>query len=322
MVGVSPDSNGSPQKAHLSTDEILSKQHYRRTFFGIVALVLALALIVRFFVLPWIDPVQKLTGAALLGSLLDNLVVSLFLAVFVGAFVFWLTPSIVKRSAIEVIAPKQINPLLKSATSATRSWTYKGACGRYTRATTIPKLAEAARAEGIGRDITICVLNPMNDSLCAEYATYRKSLKSGNSGTPWTQQVVQEEILATALTALKFRFSEPLLRIRVFFVDHFSAFRLDIADQYVVVTKEDKEASALRADAGTYFYDSYKDDVRLTERQSKEMTCCGKLAFSDQVDEVQLREAIKCADLFHEAKLGEINLTRVLSSINAPSDPY
>jgi hypothetical protein len=117
-------------------DEILSKQHYRRTFFGVVTLVLALALIVRFFVIPWIDPVQKLTGAALLGSLLDNLVVSLLLAVFVGAFVFWLTPSIVKRSAIEVIAPKQINFLLKSATSATRSWTYKGACGRYTRATT------------------------------------------------------------------------------------------------------------------------------------------------------------------------------------------
>ncbi|MCE1194770.1 MAG: hypothetical protein LWW96_21710 [Acidovorax sp.] len=303
-------------------DEILSKQHYRRTFFGAVALVLALALIVRFFVIPYFDSAQKLTGAALFGSLLDNLVVSLLLAVFIGAFVFWLKPDIVKRSAIEVIEPKQINPLLKSATSATRSWIFKGACGRYTRATTIPKLAEAARADGIGRDITICVLNPMNDSLCSEYATYRRSLKSGKSGTAWTRQVVQEEILATALTALKFRFSEPLLRIRVFFVDHFSAFRLDIADQYVVITKEEKEASALRADAGTYFYDSYKDDVRLTERQSREMTCCGNIEFSGQIDEMKLREAIKCADLFQEVRLGEINLARVLSCVNAPSDPY
>lgn len=303
-------------------DEILSKQHYRRTFFGVVALLLLLALITRFFVLPYIDPTQRMTSAALVGSLLDNFVVSLFLAVFLGAFVFWLTPSIVKRSAIEVIAPKQINPLLKSATSATRSWTYKGACGRYTRATTIPKLAEAARTEGIGRDITICLLNPTNDSLCSEYATYRRSLKSGNSGPPWTRQAVQEEILATAITALKFQFSEPLLRIRVFFVDHFSAFRLDISDQYVVITKEDKEASALRADSGTYFYDSYKDDVRLTERQSKEMTCCGMLEFGDQIDEAKLREAIKCADVFSEAKLAELNLVRVLNCINAPSDPY
>lgn len=303
-------------------DKILSTQHYQKTFFGIVALVLLLALVTRFFVLPYFAPAQALTAAALLGSFLDNLVVSLLVAVFLGGFVFWLTPSIVKRSTIEVIAPKQINPLLKGAATATRSWAYKGACGRYTRATTIPKLAEAARVEGIGRDITICILNPKNDTLCAAYATYRRSLKSGNSGTPWSRQVVQEEVLATALTALKFQFSEPLLRIRVFFVDHFSAFRLDISDQFVVVTKEDKEASALRADAGTYFYDSYKDDVRLTERQSTEMKCCGKLEFGDQLDESKLREALKCADVFDQARLAELDVVRLLASINAPSDPY
>jgi hypothetical protein len=303
-------------------DEILSKQHYRRTFFGVVLLVLGFCLVVRFFALSYLDPAQKLTGAALLASLLDNLVVSLLITVFLGVFVFWLTPAVVKRSAIEVVAPKQINLLLKVATSATRSWIYKGACGRYTRATTIPKLAEAARAEGIGRDITICVLNPKNDLLCAEYATYRRSLKSASSGVQWSRQVVQEEKLATVHTALKYRYSEPLLRIRVFFVDHFSAFRLDIADQYVVITKEDKEAAALRADSGTYFYDSYKDDVRLTERQSKEMTCCGKLEFSEVIDEEKLREAVKCANLLDEDRLLEIDLARVLSCVNTPSDPY
>lgn len=133
---------------------------------------------------------------------------------------------------------------------------------------------------------------------------------------------MQEEILATAITALKFQFSEPLLRINVFFVDHFSAFRLDISDQYVVVTKEDKDASALRADAGTYFYDSYKDDVRLTERQSKEMVCCGKLEFSGNLDESKLREAVKCADIFDEAKLADLNIARLLTAVNNPHDPY
>lgn len=303
-------------------DQIFSKQHYRRTFFGVVVLILLVALLTRFFVLPYFEPAQALTTTALLGSLLDNLVVSLFLAVFLGGFVFWLTPAIVKRSAIEVIAPKEINPLLKSAASATRSWIYKGACGRYTRATTIPKLADAARNEGIGRDISIYILNPKKDDLCKSYATYRRSLKSSTSGCPWTSQVVKEEIIATAVTALKFQFSEPLLRIRVFFVDHFSAFRLDISDQYVVVTKEDKEASALRADSGTYFYDSYKDDVRLTERQSTEMECCGKLEFPGPIDEQKLREALKCSGIFEETKLAELNIPRLLSAINTPRDPY
>jgi hypothetical protein len=303
-------------------DEIFSKSHYRRTFFTIVVLVLALALVSRFFVLPYFVPAQTLTFAALIGSLLDNLVISLFLAVLLGGFVFWLTPKIVKRSAMEVLAPKQINPLLKSATTVTRAWTYKGACGRYTRATTIPKLAEAARIEGIGRDITVCLLNPKDEALCAAYATYRRSLKSAGSPNIWSRQVVQEEILATAVTALKFQVSEPLLRIRVFFTEQFSAFRLDISDQYVIVTKEDKEASALRADAGTYFYDSYKDDVRLTERQSKEMVCNRTLDFDGVVDEAKLRDALVCADLFDDAKLSALDVPRLLRCINHPTDPY
>ena len=306
-------------------DEILSKQHYRRTFFVIVLFILVLSLVVRFFALPFFAPAQVMTGSALLGSLLDNLVVSLFLAVFLGTFVFWLTPSIVKRSAMEIIEPKQINPLLKLAAIGTRSWIYKGACGRYTRATTIPKLAEAARIEGIGRDITVCLLNPKNDAVCKAYATYRRSLKSGKTGmtgTEWTCEVVQEEIIATAVTALKYQFSDPLLRIRVFFVDHFSAFRLDVSDRFVILTKEDKEASALRADAGTYFYDSYKDDVRLTERQSTKMQCCRELEFKAALDEAKLHEALQCADIFDLSKLSNLDVPRLLKCINTPSDPY
>ena len=310
--------------AHSSNkmDEILSKQHYRRTFFVVVGLILAISLCARFFVLPSFYPSQALTGAALIGSLLDNLVVSLFLTVFVGGFVFWLTPGIVKRSAIEVVEPKRINPLLKTALSDTRFWIYKGACGRYTRATTIPRLAEAARTDGIGRDVTVCILNPKNDTLCAEYATYRRSLKSASSAAPWTRQVVQEEILATAVTVLKFQFSEPLLSINLFFVDSFSAFRLDISDKFVVVTKEDKGASSLRADSGTYFYDSYRDDVRLTERQSRQVLYPGKLIFDGAIDEAKLREAIECADIFALERLSELNVESLLSRINCPIDPY
>jgi hypothetical protein len=303
-------------------EEILSKKHHRRTFYVVVTLVLTLALVIRFFVVPYFDKTLAISTIVLFSSLLDNLVISLFLAVFIGAFVFWITPDIVKRSTIEVLEPKQINSLLKAATVATKSWVYKGACGRYTRATTLPKLAEAARLEGIGRDITICILNPKNDELCAEYATYRRSLKSGKSGIPWTRQVVQEEILSTAVSALKYQFSEPILRIRVFFVDSFSAFRLDISDQHVFVTKEEKEASALKADAGTYFYDSYKDDVRLTERQASALNCCGKLEFNGLVDEKKLFEAVRCADLIDIDRLQELSIERIIQSINAPQDPY
>jgi hypothetical protein len=303
-------------------DEILSKKHYRRTFYIVVFLVLALAIIVRFLVLPRHAGLLETSWAIFFSTLLDNLIASIFVTVFIGSFIFWLRPEIVKRSNIEILGPKQINPLLKTATTTSKFWIYKGACGRYTRATTLPKFAEAARNQGLGRDITICILNPKNVPLCTEYATYRRSLKTAKSGTPWTCQSVQEEVIATAITALKFLHTEPLLRIRVFLIDNFSAFRLDISDIYVVITKEDKEACALKADAGTYFYDSYKDDVRLTERQAIELKCCGNIDLSGTVSEALLKNAIKCADLADEALLETFNLATICKLINYPSDPY
>ncbi len=303
-------------------DDILSKKHYRRAFYLVVSLVLALSMVIRFLVLPTYDPILKISGVAIVAACLDTLVASLLITVAVGSFVFWLRPEIVKRSTIDVVEPKQINPLLKHATNTSRGWVYKGACGRHTRASTLPRLAEAARVAGIGRDVTICILNPKNSSLCSEYAIYRRSLKSRNSGTTWTQQVVQEEIIATAIVAMKFIVTEPLLRIRVFFIDNFSAFRLDIADEYVVVTKEDREASALKADSGTYFYDSYKDDVRLTERQGRELKCCGKLEFKDDISDALLREAIRCADIVDDTLLSTLDVDRIRRCVNSPADPY
>ena len=123
-------------------DEILSKEHYRRAFYLVVLLLLALALVIRFLVLPVYEPTLKVSETAIAASLLDNLVVSVLVTVAVGSFVFWLRPEIVKKSAIDVVEPKQINRLLKSAAEASNIWIYKGTCGRYTRATTLPKFSK------------------------------------------------------------------------------------------------------------------------------------------------------------------------------------
>jgi hypothetical protein len=301
--------------------EILSKRHYRRPFFTIVFVVLAFALLVRFLVLPQFDPSLSLSFSAFLASILDNLVVSTFITVLIGGFIFWITPDIVKRSQLEILEPKRISPLLKEAAATSKFWIYKGACGRYTRAVTLPLLADAARVEGIGRDITICILDPRNHRLCAAYATYRKSLRS-RTEVSWSQAVVQEEVLATTVLILKYQFSEPLLRINLFFVNSFSAFRLDISDRYVIVTKEDASASALKADAGTYFYDSYKDDVRLTERLSMQLPYSPDLEFTSKFTDSSLLETIKQLKLVDESTIQQLNISRILEAVNTPVSPY
>ena len=303
-------------------DEILSKKHYRHTFYTITLLLLALASALRFYAIPALDPTITFTTPSFLTSLLDNFITSLIITVFIGVFIFWLKPEILNRSAIEVIEPKQIGKLLKKATLDSKTWIYKGACGRYTRAETFPKLAEGARNEGIGRDISVYLLNPHNSTLCAAYATYRRSLKSGKRAPQWTCQSVQEEIISTAISALKYQSTEPLLRIKLFFVDGFSAFRLDISDQYVIVTKEEPEAAAIRADSGTYFYDSYKDDVRLTERQATELKHCDKLEFNGEITEEKLKEALECSGFDKVVSQEALSFKKILNNINAPTNPY
>jgi hypothetical protein len=302
-------------------DEILSKKHYRQTFYIVLFLVLIVAMLLR-FLMPGLNAVSSPSAQAVIISLLDNLVTSIIVTVFIGSFVFWLRPEIVKRSVIEIVEPKQIGRLLKDATSTSKFWIYKGACGRYTRATTFPKLAEAARNDGIGRDIAVYLLDPRSVELCTKYATYRKSLKSGRTGKPWSCRVVQEKIISTAISAFKYQSTEPLLGIKLFFVSSFSAFRLDISDKYVMVTKEEKEACALRADAGTYFYDSYKDDVRLVERQAEEFKCCGRVEFQGEVTMEKLKEIIECSRLGCVIENGNLDLEVIRSAVNAPLDPY
>jgi hypothetical protein len=52
------------------------------------------------------------------------------------------------------------------------------------------------------------------------------------------------------------------------------------------------------------------------------MKCCGKLEFTGGIDETKLREALRCSDIFEDAKLTNLDITRLLKAINTPSDPY
>lgn len=183
-------------------------------------------------------------------------------------------------------------------------------------------MTEAAKNEGIGRDVKITLIDPKNQLLCEEYANYRKSLKSSDGKSGWTVEKVQEEIIATIITALKYRYREPLMSIQIHLMDHFSAFRLDISDKYVVITKEDKDASGLRADSNTYFYDSYKDDVRLTERQSREVNYSNPFPNGKDLNEQEIRELIIGAEIVDENIIEHLKIDNILSGVNNPTDPY
>lgn len=303
-------------------EEILSKRHQKRAFFIISFLIVCAYVLFRFFLIPLMDEKEILTFAKFLGILSDTFIASYMITIIIGCFVWFLTPKKHFRSTIEVIEPKAIGHLLKSSAFTSKKWIYKGTCGRFTRSTTLPIMAKSARNDSLGRSIDIYLLNPLNRDICKEYATYRSGLKSGSKKF-WTLKMVQEEILATTISALKYKQCEPLLNVNLYYLDNFSSFRFDISDQTAMMTKEDPAASALLASNSSYFYDSYLEDIRVISSHCEKInlsndcmidldtnlkTCCAEFIISDYFK-------------FDVSKFN-IDYNLIACKVNEPIDPY
>lgn len=302
-------------------ENILKLKQHNKVFFTLVSAILIIIILIRFFIIPVFEPNLKLSLINLSSVLLDNLFSSFIVTIFVGGFIFWLTPQIMEKSIMKVIEPKEISQLLNSAATTSRLWIFKGAGGRYTRAVTLPTMAESARHEGLGRDIKLFLINPRNENICSEYAIYRKSLKSGRDND-WDLNKVRDEILSTIIYTLILKHEEPLLRLEIYLLDNFSTFRYDISDKYVIITKEDKEVSALKADEGTYYYNSYIDELRLNERQGIKVDNLKESLTKENIDESNLKDFIKSLNILDEAQISKVNLAKIISSIKNPKNPY
>ena len=251
-------------------EQILSRTAHRRAFFLVVALLFILALVSRFYVLPQFNPRLSVAGTEVIARILEAFFSSLVVTVLIGTFVFWFTPKVMQIAKLEPIEPREIAPLLEIAMQTTDIWWFRGGIGRYTRAMTLPSLANAARHGSSTRQITIQILDPGNRRVCREYALYRSGVRSASlEREPWTELRVRRELLVTILSVYIKKAREPLLHIRLILASWFSTFRLDLSSHHVVLTREDHRAPAMRCDPGTYFYRAYRDDLELTARQGK-----------------------------------------------------
>lgn len=306
-------------------DNILKLKHHSKSFFTITILIMILIVAIRFYIIPHYDENLVITMNKLVTSILDNLFTSFVTTIFIGAFIYWLTPKIMEKSIMKVIEPKEISPLLQSSAKTSRSWIFKGAAGRYTRAVTLPLMAEAARHEGLGRDIKIFLINPNNEHICNEYSIYRKSLKSGKKDK-WDLEKVITDVIATIVYTMIIKHKEPLLRIEIYLLDNFSTFRYDISDEYAVITKEDKQVSALKADAGTYYYSSYIDELRLNERQGKKVNINNNVEkirdIDNNIDIHHLKKFIKKLNIIDKKKIDKIDFKKIKNSLDNLKNPY
>ena len=239
-------------------ETILRSSQYRRLFYLCSTFLLAVLLLTRYELVPRWDPNLSGNGAKFVAQLTDELTTSLFATILVGSFLFIVTPPVMTVAIVEPIDPKAINGLLKAASAVSTSWTLHGAMGRYTRAETLPALVMQARTSGVRRRLRLMLLDPSNTSACGTYATYRNGVKSSSvAKSPFTAETVKDEILCTILTATTVCLSESMVEIDIYLLPMWPVVRIDLTDEYAILTTEDPREPGLRLDRESHFYGLY-----------------------------------------------------------------
>lgn len=302
-------------------NQILSKLHTRRDFYLLVFFLFLIFLLLRYAAFPYFGWASGKPFSEFATDFLDKLVISLIVTVFIGSFVFMITPDSVLKSKVEEVAPREIGAYLEDALQSSNVWWYSGGCGRHFRTKTLPEMAKHARNRSLTREVTGMILDPSNASLCEQYANYRRGVKSGTNENTWTIKRVRQELIATIVKTSIVKKQEPLLRLRLCLLNSFSSVRFDLSSEYILLTKEDKSAPAIRLDAGTYFYQWYRDELVLAESQSRPAPVMPDIASVSLTTKSDVQSCLPLLGIesgyFNDSELGAI-----VASIQANKSPY
>ncbi|MGQ0816655.1 hypothetical protein ACT4ZR_13510 [Acinetobacter baumannii] len=300
--------------------EILKAKYSRRVFLYIIFGSVFFLLVLRYWVFPTIpnENFQKF-----LLNFSDGIVYSLLSTLFIGLFIYYFTPKIMSNASIEVVEPRQLNELFDQAFTSTKNWWYMGGCGRYFRTKTLPEMVKRSRIDSLSREIKVIILDPMNDELCQAHANYRASTASASlESDPWTSNKVQNQLYATIVNTLILQMQNYLLTIQLRLASHYSTFRLDLSDNYVIVTKEDRSAPAIICNLKNYYYQSYKVEILTIEKQSKEVQKITSQNYKiGELKKEDIRNILSEVSLLKNS-LTDHDLTQIADICNKGENPY
>lgn len=197
------------------------------------------------------------------------------------------------NTEIKAITPRYVARDLEQAMIDTDRWHYKGGTGTYLRAVTLKKNGDYSNSKKKHRQITIEIMDPTNALLCEHFSRYRRSLSAHRSDMveeEWTTKRVYQEAYATILAACFFHQKYGLLDIELGLSSVISRLRYDISSQYAIISQEDRRAPCLKAEAGSWFYNSFVDELRLSLDQARKLD----VRQADQMDLADITPDIAC----------------------------
>lgn len=304
----------------MTLEQLFDRARTRAIFFTAIAGVVSLLLIVRYFVLPWLDPSLTHGGLPLAAKLLEDISTTIVVTVLVAAFLWWITPTRVRNSGVVVVEPRELRRHFSEALANSSDWRFFGGCGRYFRSAVLQEMSRRARQESTSKAVSAIILNPENDLLCERHARYRAGTRRGQNEGNWNKVRVKQELLATIVITKAVAHREGLIDAQIFVSDHFSSFRVDLSQVCVIETREDATAPALRSDSGSYYFAALNDEYRITKEQAKQIAN-GESECAAVIDLVSLKAAINALGMT-SLGLTDPELERVVKLVLHISNPY
>jgi hypothetical protein len=304
----------------MTLEQLFERARTRAIFFTAIAVVVALMLIVRYFVFPRFDPSLTQGVLPLAAKLLEDISATIVVTVLVAAFLWWITPSRVRNSGIVVVEPRELRRHFAEALAHSSDWRFFGGCGRYFRSAVLQEMSRRARQESTSKSVTAIVLNPENDLLCERHSRYRAGTRRGKNEGNWTKARVKQELLATIIVTKAVAHKEGLIDAHIYVSDHFSCFRVDLSQVCAIETREDATAPALRSDAGSYYFAALNDEYRIVKEQAK-LVDGGEAECAAVIDLMSLKMAIKAMTM-NSLNLTDSELDGVVKLVLNISNPY
>ncbi|MCP8463222.1 hypothetical protein NK553_04595 [Pseudomonas sp. ZM23] len=304
----------------MTLEQLLDRKKASRIFFVAVLLLVIVLLGVRYFVIPRFAPTLSQGGLPLIAKILEDASTTMVVTVLIAAFLKWVDPFRSKVLGLAMVDPWEVKTYFADALNSSNKWSFAGGCGRYFRSAVLREMQKRARSSSTSKSVEAIILNPENTLLCERHARYRSGTLRGEREGNWTTERVKQELLATVLISKRVASTATLLDVDIYVVDHFSSFRVDLAETCAIETREDPTAPALKCDSGSYYYTALNNEYRLLREQSRPIVG-GEAECAAVSDLASLKTALSAVGLSGHG-LSDEDLAPVLTLLRKPGTPY
>jgi hypothetical protein len=251
----------------LIVKDIIKSPAKIRLYFIVLVMLFAFIIVANYYLLPKAFVYFGSTYDGVIPSFINNIIALLGSSLLASGFLWFVTPSGLDSSDVNVIASHDIKGVLNSMLDRPERFSYYGHTARWNRVVTFPKILEQANDSRSTKYIDLIIIDPDDEKACKFYALFGHGDREKGRDIQSIRDV-RIELLTTFLCCLENNKS-PFIKVDFFVTNKVSISRFDISDSALLLTKPYHGDPALHFPKNTFFYSSYKEEFNIAKQQCR-----------------------------------------------------